>query len=503
LPAGEGLGTLDRMSSRSPSQPVTGALRAIAVIAGVAITVAAPAPRGEEARAEVVAPQHRPHPPLAYLPAPPAVGEMPAVSAIVDGAVAARRLPGAVVQVGHGGEVVFRRAYGARKLAGEPGLDGLPTAAEPMTTDTVFDVASLTKVLATSTAVMQLDEKGLIGLDDPVQAHLPEFNPAGDPLRARVTLRMLLTHTSGEPGDVNLDDAWGLARSDPAEGTRRALTAPLESPPGAGFRYSDINYLLLGEVIERMSGETLDGYVQRHVFGPLGMTQSRYLVAGGPLWHNPRLLARIAPTRHDTENARDPVRNPHFGELLRGSVDDPTSRRMGGVAGHAGVFSTAHDVGLFAQALLDRLAGRASSFPLSQATLRLMTAPAQPGASPRQLAEAQRADHETVWGAGHSPGHPGTPHYPAVRGQNLRGLGWDIDTGYSLPRGAVFPVGSFGHTGFTGTSLWIDPASDTYVVVLANVVHAPWGPPISRLAGAVATATAQALGLDRGGPVTG
>jgi len=477
----------------------------IAVVAGVVVTVAAPAPRSVEARAEVVAPQyllHPAHPPLIHVPPPPAVGEMPAVSAIVDDAVTARRLPGAVVQVGHGGEVVFRRAYGARKLAGEPGLDGLPTAAEPMTTDTVFDVASLTKALATSTAVMQLDEKGLVGLDDPIQIHLPEFNPAGDPLRARVTLRMLLTHTSGEPGDVNLDDAWGLARPDPAEGIRRAVTAPLESPPGAGFHYSDINYLLLGALIERTTGETLDGYVQRHVFGPLGMTQSRYLPSGGPQWRNPRLLARIAPTRHDTENARDPAGNPHFGELLRGTVDDPTSRRMGGVAGHAGVFSTAHDVGLFAQALLDRFAGRASTFPLSQATVRLMTAPAQPGASPSQLADAQRADHDNVWGAVPSPARRAVPHYPAVRGQNLRGLGWDIDTGYSVPRGTVFPVGSFGHTGFTGTSLWIDPASDTYVVVLANVVHAPWGPPISRLAGEVATAAGQALGLDHG-PVTG
>jgi CubicO group peptidase (beta-lactamase class C family) len=230
--------------------------------------------------------------------------------------------------------------------------------------------------------------------------------------------------------------------------------------------------------------------VQRHVFGPLGMTQSRYLLSGGPLSHNTRLQERIAPTRHDTESARDPVRNPRFGELLRGTVDDPTSRRMGGVAGHAGVFSTVRDVGVFAQALLDRLAGRPSSFPLSQATLRLMTSPAQPGRSPQQLTDAQRADRERRTGAA---------HYPAVRGQSLRGLGWDIDTGYSVPRGSVFPVGSFGHTGFTGTSLWIDPASDTYVVVLANVVHAPWGPPISRLAGEVATAAGQALGLDRAG----
>lgn len=461
------------------------------------IIVAAPSPAGVEARA---VPIRTPHTAPVGADAGHPTPDMPGVSALVDAAVATHRLPGAVVLVGHGGQVVFRRAYGVRTRPGEPGPDGTPVPDEPMTEDTVFDVASLTKVLATATAVMQLCERGVIHLDDPVQVYLPAFNPSRDPQRARVTLRTLLTHTSGEPGDVDLDDPWGLARADKAEGIRRALSMPLQTAPGAAFRYSDINFVLLGALIETVTGQTEDVYVERSVFGPLGMSDSRYLPTQGAAARNARLLARIAPTRRDDESTRDPAANPRFGQLLRGVVDDPTARRMGGVAGHAGVFSTARDIGLFAQALLDRLAGRPSAFPLSQATLQAMTTPAQPGHSPRQLADADRADHESRYAAKPSVDRMIAARYPAVRGQNLRGLGWDIDTGYSVPRGAVFPVGSFGHTGFTGTSLWIDPRSETYVVVLSNAVHTPGSPPISRLAGQVATAVGRALGVDNAGP---
>ena len=131
----------------------------------------------------------------------------------MNDAIAANRLPGAVVVIGHGGKVVFHQAYGSRKLAGEPGLDGSPAPAEPMTEDTIFDMASLTKSLATATAVMQLYEQGKVQFDDPVQKYLPDFNTANDPQRAKVTVRMLLTHTSGEPGDVDLKDPWGLDES--------------------------------------------------------------------------------------------------------------------------------------------------------------------------------------------------------------------------------------------------------------------------------------------------
>jgi CubicO group peptidase (beta-lactamase class C family) len=163
------------------------------------------------------------------------------------------------------------------------------------------------------------------------------------------------------------------------------------------------------------------------------------------------------------------------------------------VAGHAGVFSTARDVGVFLQALLDRLADRPSKFPLGRETLVLMTTPQQPGHTPAQVEAANNA----MRSATPNVKHPLlAPHYPAIPGQNLRGLGWDIDTSYSQARGKVFPIGSFGHTGFTGTSVWIDPASDTYVILLANAIHPRGNWPLNELRGDVATVAAQALGLD-------
>jgi CubicO group peptidase (beta-lactamase class C family) len=207
------------------------------------------------------------------------------------------------------------------------------------------------------------------------------------------------------------------------------------------------------------------------------------------------LLSRIAPTAHDDESRADPSKNPDLDYLLRGTVHDTTARRMGGVAGHAGVFSTAHDVSIYAQALLDRLAGRPSSFPLKQETLELMTTPQQPGHTAQQLEAANDATREAVAKRPNTTDPLLAPHYPAIKGQNLRGFGWDIDTAQSTPRGMVFPIGSFGHTGFTGTSLWMDPGSDTYVVLLANSIHQRGSPPISNLRGDVATAAARALHL--------
>ncbi len=378
------------------------------------------------------------------------------VSKLMNDAIAAHRLPGAVVVIGHGGKVVFHQAYGSRKLAGEPGLDGSPAPAEPMTEDTIFDMASLTKPLATATAVMQLYEQGMVQFDDPVQQYLPDFNTANDPQRAKVTVRMLLTHTSGETGDVELKDPWGLNEADKAEGIHRALTTPLESGPGEGFRYSDINYILLGALIENITGEAEDVYVQEHVFAPLGMEETRYLPpakACGP--HTMRgaaiawapaptggeqvacpegtwstdLLSRIAPTAHDDESRADPSKNPDLDYLLRGTVHDTTARRMGGVAGHAGVFSTAHDVSIYAQALLDRRAGRPSEFPLTEATLELMTTPQQPGHTAGQLDAANEATREAAAKKPNTTDPLLAPRYPAIKAQNLRGFGWDIDTG--------------------------------------------------------------------------
>lgn len=462
-------------------------------VAVALLTVAALPSCGQPAQPPVAAPSETTPPTTTPAKsAPPAVGtttgavssaEFSPVSALMDDAIAQHRLPGAVVQIGHAGKVAFRLAFGERKLAGEPGLDGSPSPAEPMTEDTIFDLASLTKSIATATAVMQLYEQGRVHLDDPVRTYLPDFNPANDPRRAQqVTLRMLLTHTSGIAGDLSLDGPWGLDRADKADGLRRALGAWVVFEPGALFHYSDINFILVGAIVEKLTGQSIDTYVQSHVFRPLGMNDThyfpvskacgRYEVRGNAIAVDPRapemtdcpagswstdLVTRVAPTARDEDT---PALNPDHGRLMRGTVHDPTARRMGGATGAAGVFSTAHDVGLFAQALLDRLAGRPSTFPLTQSTVALMTGPQQP-----------------------------------VQGRDLRGLGWDIDTAHSRPRGTIFPVGSFGHTGFTGTTLWIDPGSDTYVIVLANVIHQRGGPPIVGLSGEVATAAARVLHL--------
>ena len=454
-----------------------------------------------------------PAPPIPVVPA----GDFTSVARLVMDAIAAPRMPGAVVQIGHSGNVVFREAFGARKLSGEPGLAGSPAAAEPMTEDTIFDLASLTKSLATATAVLQLDELGKVGIDDPVQTYLPEFNTANDPRRAEVTLRMLLTHTSGLAGDLSMGGPWGLDRADKAEGIRRALATPLAFDPGDVFHYSDIGFIILGAILEKVTGEPEDVYVQRTVFEPLDMRDTRYLPAdkacgqhriigtaiasdastphvddcAAGTWSTD-LLARIAPTARDEDTAGI---NPHFGRLLRGTVHDPTARRMGGVAGSAGVFSTVRDVGLYAQALLDRLAGRPSRFPLTQSTLQLMTTPQQPGHTTGQLDAANNAARAALARGPNITDPLLAPHYPAIPGQNLRGLGWDIDTALSTPRGRIFPIGSFGQGGFTGTTLWIDPGSDTYVIVLANVIHQRGGPPVVTLSGEIATETARALGL--------
>jgi uncharacterized protein YbbC (DUF1343 family) len=168
---------------------------------------------------------------------------------------------------------------------------------------------------------------------------------------------------------------------------------------------------------------------------------------------------------------------------------------MGGVAGHAGVFSSAHDVSLYASALLEKLVYDTGPFPLKQSTLELMTTPQQPGHYSNQLVAANAAEQAAI-ADGDKPAAPGlAPHYPAIKGQDIHGLGWDIDTAFSKPRGLIFPIGSFGHTGFTGTSLWMDPGSDTYVILLANAIHPRGNPPLSNLRGEVATAAAEALGL--------
>ena len=369
-----------------------------------------------------------------------------AIDSIVNNAVAQHQLPGAVVVIGHDGRVVFRRAYGMRSLV---------PVREKMTLDTIFDMASLTKPLITATAVMQLYQQGKIGIDDPVAKYLPEFAANG---KGSITIRDLLTHYSGLPPDLPLVDPWEGKET----GYRLAFAiAPLR-PAGLQFQYSDINFIVLGALVERISGMPLDEYALRYIIRPLGLTHTRFLPWDA--W-----LPRIAPTQW--EHGAAASGNPHaepvpHDVMLRGVVHDPTSRRMGGVAGHAGLFCDGDDLAVYSQNLLDRLAGHPSRFPLSRIVLEKMVAPEQP-----------------------------------ATGTALRGFGWDIDSPYSSNRGTLFPVGSFGHTGFTGTSLWIDPVSDTYVIVLANSVH-PDGPKsITALRGRIADAAAVALGIHADGGV--
>jgi uncharacterized protein YbbC (DUF1343 family)/CubicO group peptidase (beta-lactamase class C family) len=347
-----------------------------------------------------------------------------AVDAVIEQAIHDGNIPGAVLIVGHNGQVIYRKAYGSRAL--EP-------RREPMTLDTIFDLASLTKVIVTTTAVMQLVERGKVRLNDPVAKYLPEFKQNG---KEDITVRQLLTHYSGLEPDMNLKTAW--------EGKQTvyqmAFAEEPQDPPGSRFSYSDINFIVLGALIEQVSGEALDEYSTRHIFTPLKMTHTRFVP---PLARRAGWIEKIAPTQYDE--------NEH---MLRGVVHDPTARRMGGVAGHAGLFSTADDLAKFAQALLNGGGGILS--PLS---VEKMTQPEQPPAAPV-----------------------------------LRGFGWDIDSPFSSNRGDLLPVGSYGHTGFTGTSLWIDPTTKTYIILLTNAVHPRGGNAIA-LRSKVATAVAAALPL--------
>jgi uncharacterized protein YbbC (DUF1343 family)/CubicO group peptidase (beta-lactamase class C family) len=333
--------------------------------------------------------------------------DLSGVEEVVQAAIASGEIPGAVVLVGRAGEVLYHRAFGARRLVPVP---------SPMSEDTVFDVASLTKPLGTTLAVMSLVEGGRIRLDAPIGRYLREFR--GSAFR-QVTVRHLLTHRAGLPG-VPPDDAVrpGFPRA------VRALAALTpDYAPGSAFQYSDTGFILLAEIVRRVSGERLDRYLARRFFGPLGLTDTMFRPP-------PRLRARIAPTE---------IVN---GRLLWGEAHDPLARLLGGVAGHAGMFSTARDLARLCQMLVNEgsLGGRRFLRP---ATIRAM------------------------WTPWPTP-DPG------------RALGWDVMSQFAQTMGPFFPPGSVGHTGFTGTSVWIDPTSRSYMIVLTNRVH-PYGAGAARI----------------------
>ena len=347
------------------------------------------------------------------------------MDAAIQEAITLGQIPGAVVVVGHKGRIVFQKAYGNRALVPEK---------EPMTLDTVFDIASLTKVVATTSAIAKLVEDGKVRLNEKVTQYIPEFQGG----KSDITVRNLLTHFSGMRPDVDLEPVWSGYET----GIRLAVNDQPQAPPNTRFVYSDINFVLLGEIVRRV--------VRRD---PAGVRSGKNIPAARDVGHD-------VPTGVRARSADSSYRNSKGSSApLRGVVHDPTARYMGGVAGHAGLFSTAADLSKFAEMLLGM--GRRNGVRIfSPLTVRKFTTP------------------------------QGPPNQPV-----LRGLGWDIDSQFSNSRGICFPVGSFGHTGFTGTSMWMDPVTDSYVILLSNSVHPNLRPAITPLRSYVASIAAAGLDL--------
>jgi uncharacterized protein YbbC (DUF1343 family)/CubicO group peptidase (beta-lactamase class C family) len=352
-----------------------------------------------------------------------------ALDAAVEQSVQDGLIPGAVLIVGQSGKILHRKAYGSRALV---------PAKEAMTVDTIFDAASLTKVIATTPSLMKLFEQGKLRIAEPVTAYLPGFQGG----KSDITIRDLMTHFSGLRPDLDLEPAWIGYYT----GIGRALIDKPSGPPGARFVYSDINFELLGEIVHKLSGEMLDQFAKENIFAPLGMRESMFQPTAS-------LRARIAPTEID----------PDTGAPFRGVVHDPTARYMGGVAGHAGLFTTASDLAKFAEMMLG-MGERDGVRIFSPLTVRKFTEPATP------------------------------PDQPI-----LRGLGWDIDSSYSANRGELYPIGSYGHTGFTGTSIWMDPSTKSYVILMTNLVHPKRGKSLAPLRSRVATIAAASMSLDAPG----
>ena len=322
-----------------------------------------------------------------------------AIDGLVEGALADTKMPGCVVCIGRRDGIALLKAYGRRAVA---------PADEPMTTDTVFDLASITKPVATATAVMRLVEEGRLRLSDPVATHIPEFAAAG---KEKLSVHDLLTHQSGLIADNPISD---YADGPDAAFERIWKLAPLH-PVGEKFIYSDVNFIVLGRLVERITGESLDAFTTRVTFAPLGMTETGYRPAAA-------LRGRCAPTEE-----RD-------GGWMRGDVHDPRCWKLGGVAGHAGLFGTATDLARYATMML-------ADGSLDGA---------------RVLAAPTVATMTRGW---------------RIPGGGVRGLGWDKRSPLSSNRGDLLTEAAFGHGGFTGTALWIEPGLDLYVIFLSNRVH--------------------------------
>lgn len=358
---------------------------------------------------------------------PEAAGMRATFSADIDRVVAqqieAGKLPGCVVLVGRGGTIVHRRAYGNRSI--NPTVDS-------MTIDTVFDLASLTKPIATSTSIMQLVERGKLRLRDKVTEYLPEFGQHG---KNNATIEHLLTHASGLPPVISMQ----RFSSDPTMLMQTFCELEPIAAPGEVFKYSDVGYLILGAIVQRASGQPLDEYTAEHVFRPLNMTDTTF--------NPPESLSQRAATTEKVE-----------GDWLKGVVHDPRSRALGGVAGHAGLFSTADDLSIYAQTLLN-LGERNNVRVLAPRTIQ-------------QWTTARSIDG------------------------SKRGLGWDMGSVYSRNRGEMMSKRAFGHGGFTGTAMWIDPELDLFVIFLSNRVHPDGKGEVNDLAGRIGTIASAACLTD-------
>lgn len=366
------------------------------------------------------------------------------IDALVTKDIADKKFPGAVVVIGHKGKIVYRKAFGNRAL--------VPNV-EKMTIDTIFDIASLTKVVATTTSIMMLVERGQIRLNDTIGKFIPEIE---DENVKKITIQQLMTHVSGFAPDFDLQKKW-TGR----DGMLDALyKEKLRQPSGTKFVYSDINFIVLGEIVQRATYIELGYFPREEIFEKIGMKVTGFRSTENRAKTPSVSITDIAPTEN-IKGQQSYLGGEFDGKdgdkILRGQVHDPTAYRMGGVAGHAGLFSTGDDLARFCQMLLNGgiLDGKRI---LSAATVSRMTAPivvSEDGAT--------------------------------------RGLGWDINTAFSSNRGELFPLGSFGHTGFTGTSIWIDRVSQTFVVFLSNRVHPDGKGDVTATRAKVATIAASAV----------
>ncbi|MEM9353510.1 MAG: exo-beta-N-acetylmuramidase NamZ domain-containing protein [Planctomycetota bacterium] len=358
---------------------------------------------------------------LLVLGSAPAAAQLSAIHAavnpLVEESIGRGDIPGCVVTIGNSSGVYYQEAFGQRQIEPTP---------EPMTADTVFDLASLTKPVATATSVMRLVEQGSVRLRAPISAHLPEFGENG---KGEITIEQLLTHQGGLIADNKLADY----QDGPEKSWERICALGLKAEPGSRFIYTDVGFIVLGKLVEKVSGKPLNEFARDEVFAPLGMGETGFLPPQS-------LHARTAPTEFQD------------GAWLKGTVHDPRAALLGGVAGHAGLFSTAGDLGRYARAMLRTLHGQAAG-PLSRAAAQEMI-------RPRDVAG------------------------------NWRGLGWDSASRYSSNRGELLSSRAFGHGGFTGTAMWIDPELDLYVIVLSNRLHPDGKGSVNDLAGRIGSIAA-------------